>query len=125
MFNLKYFIMIGLFRKKPISRSVSLSGGLASVIVPFTKQVSLDKESIPVSVVRIEEVPVKALTDKADIPASSDYRLKEMLAQGYEPSAVNLHGLFSSTDSMDDDNIALTEHVSAAFSKQNVQIPNE
>lgn len=117
--------MIGLFRKKPHVRRSVLSGGLASVVVPFTKQLSLDKESVPVSVVRIEEVPIKALTDKADIPASSDYRLKEMLAQGYEPSAVNLHGLFDSNDSMDDDNMALTEKVSAAFTENNVETPKE
>ncbi len=117
--------MIGLFRKKPVVRSVGPSGGLASVVVPFTKQVSLDKESIPVSVVRIEEVPIKSLSQKADIPSSSDYRLKEMLAQGYEPSAVNLHGLFGSNDPMDDDNIALTEQVSASFNNHIVVTPEE
>lgn len=108
--------MVTPFKRKSCRVPVENIGTpLSEVLTPLTKEIVRDENSLPTPVVKFENVPVQVYEGKADIPKSENYRLRELLAAGYVPEEVNIRGMFSSDDSLDDKNIDLVNIVGQQF----------
>lgn len=112
-------IMANVFnRTSPALQPVSTGGQVyAYDVQQFSKQVETENGS-KVTHVRFENVPVKILAERSDIPESDKYLLSEMLRQGYAPDEVNVSNLLNSSDPLDSSNVADLDNFSKVFEKE-------
>lgn len=105
-------------RTSPVPQYVSTGGQVyAHDVQQFTKLVETENGS-KVTHVRFENVSIKVLAERSDIPESDKYLLSEMLRQGYAPQEVNVSNLLNSCDPLDSSNVSDLDKFSEVFNKE-------
>lgn len=97
-------------RIPPIHRS-----GVVNTLIDTSFSKDVEEDGIVKKVTTFEKVPLDVYAAKADIPESDNYKLSEMIKQGYTPNEVRINGLFDSSDALDTVNQKLIEDISVAM----------
>lgn len=97
-------------RIPPISRS-----GVANTLIDTSFSKDVEEDGIVKKVTTFEKVSLVVYAAKSDIPESDNYKLSEMIKQGYTPNEVRINGLFDSSDALDSVNQKLINDFSAAM----------
>lgn len=101
-------------RIPPIHRS-----GVVNTLIDTSFSKDIEEDGVVKKVTTFEKVSLDVYAAKADIPQSDNYKLSEMIKQGYTPNEVRINGLFDSSDALDSVNQKLINDFSLAIENTN------